>query len=176
MTKSGSAVRNAFEVLCRRAEQGKWKWKWKGRERETQLAKGAVHWPRHAMRVFCLPHDQVQQQQQQQLADSAVFFSLLFFCSSSCFSLCFYFYLGYGSCFVLSPLTLAVLSGNNNLALCMKYTRIYVFPSCLFSWLILCSNGNWHLCAISMRIATSDGRNKVADTEAEPVTLAERVR
>lgn len=49
-----------------------------GREgRETELAKGAVHWPRHAMRVFCLPHDQVQQQQQ--LADSAVFFSSFFF-------------------------------------------------------------------------------------------------
>lgn len=48
---------------------------------ESELAKGAVHWPRHAMRVFCLPHDQVQQQhqQQQQLADSAVFFTSFFF-------------------------------------------------------------------------------------------------
>lgn len=44
---------------------------------ESAIAKGAVHWPRHAMRVFCLPHDQVQQRQQQ-LADSAVFFLAFF--------------------------------------------------------------------------------------------------
>lgn len=49
MTKGSS--RNAFEVLCRRQRAGE---REKGQRQGGQVAKGAVHWPRHAMRVFCV--------------------------------------------------------------------------------------------------------------------------
>lgn len=102
-------------------------------------------------RFLCLP-----QQQQQQTRCSLQILQFLFF-SFCVFFLCF-------SCLhslLHSRLLLVLacfgrvavwLSGNNNLALCMKYTQ-----------LIWCSNGNWHLCAISMRIATTDGAHKLPD-------------